>query len=61
NDAQLAKKIIFLRKLLARGKMYVARSYRKSRGVCNAHFVPNWLLISFLPILDSLFFSRRMV
>ena len=30
NDAQLAKTIILLRKLLARGKVYVAQSDRKS-------------------------------
>ena len=30
---------ILLRKLRPRGKVYVARSYRKSRGVLGAHFV----------------------
>ena len=30
---------ILLRKLRPRGKVYVARSYRKSRGVGNAHFI----------------------
>ncbi len=30
---------ILLRKLGPRGKVYVARNYRKSWGVCNAHFV----------------------
>ena len=30
---------ILLRKLRLRGKVYVARSYRKSRGVLGAHFV----------------------
>ena len=34
-----AKKIILLRKLLARGKVYVARSDRKSRRVLGAHLV----------------------
>ncbi len=31
---------ILLRKLRPRGKVYVARSYRKSLGVLGAHFVP---------------------
>ena len=30
---------ILLRKLRPRGKVYVARSYRKSPGVLGAHFV----------------------
>ena len=39
NNAQLADEKILLRKLLARGKVCIARSDLKSRRVCNAHFV----------------------
>ena len=41
NDAQVAIGKILLRKLRPRGKVYVARSNRKSRRVLDAHFVLN--------------------